>query len=159
MTVHGWILDVAPSVEYGITWSIYTTKRDGIPSVESQMDKSWKWVRREFRFSDDLVDYTGLQGVVAFAQTNIEEPLYLARLGKHPLAGEFVFCGLLYNQPIPFHTEDQTLEMMTWFIHKQVQWHEMYSSKTDGEDAQSPEGSKANSGPGPEGGTGRKVIH
>lgn len=157
--MHGWILDVGPSVEHGMIWNVYSTKREGIPSVESQIDKDWEWVRRDFCFGDDLADFTGLQGVVAFARIGIEDPLYLARLGKHPLAGNFIFCGLLYNEPIPFHTADQSGEIMDWLIHKQVQWHDMYSKATDGEDAKSPEGSKANASPGPEGRSGRKVVH
>lgn len=159
MTLHGWILDVGISVEYGITYNLYTTMREGILSVESQIAKDWEWERKDFRFGDDLIDYTGLQGAIAFAQTNIKKPLHLARLGKHSLAGDFIFCGLLDDEPIPFHNEEQAGEIMRWFISKQEQWHAIYTKTAYGSDEEGPEGQKANASPGSQIRSGGQVVH
>lgn len=124
---HGWILDVIPSVAHGLTWNVYETKKAGIVAVHEQISPDWNWERFDFRWADDLQDYSGLHGLVAFCQTNAKDPMNLARLGRHVIPADFIFCGLLEGDAIPFHTPDQSTEIMQWFISKQVQWDDIYS--------------------------------
>lgn len=159
MTVHGLILDVTPSIELGMTWNIFRTKPEGVPSVESQLSKSWEWDRIDYVWGEDLQDYSGLHGLVAFARTNDPNPTHLVRLGRHIIPARFIFVGLLNGEPCPFHTEGQLKEVIEWFITKQEQWHAIYSKPADGAAQGEAEAASAYSGSWPADAPKRKVVH
>lgn len=117
-----------------VTWQMYQTGPDGVESVEGQLPNDWVYDIVTFGFSDDMVDYTRLDGIVCFRRLNPPEGSQYApvRFGKWEVATEFVLCGFIGNQILPFHTEELTQEVIAWFISKQGQWHGAYSEGQDG---------------------------
>lgn len=163
----GWVMHVKPgpqNVALGhadVTWEIYETQPEGVESVESQLFPDWHWTRHLFGFADDMKDYAGLDGVCAFRQFNGPEivqcaPLYL---GKHNMAAEFVLCGYIEGQAVPFHTEEQAHEVIAWFITKQAQWHDRYSPEPDGATSEESATPEADRNAGPAQRSERKTVH
>lgn len=145
MNLHGWIVLVNPVMD--MTWSLYETRREGIKDIPSQIDDDWEHERLDFALGEDLQDYCGLHGIVAYVRTN-QKSEGIARLGKHLLSGDFVLCGQLNGEAIPLHTQAQAYEIMEWFVNKQGQWDAIYSERYDGETAQDAEASQVDTGSG-----------
>lgn len=169
MKLHGWIMSVVPGEEHktleggycDVTWQLYETHAAGLDSIETELPDDWETDRVQFMFADDMRDYAGLDGIVAYRRLNPPEGSQYApvRLGKAMCDTVFVLCGVLDGVDIPFHTEDQALEVVQWFITKQVGWHDAYSKGPDGEAA--PEASAEEAGGSPwsaERGP-RKTVH
>lgn len=163
----GWVMYVTPGVMsealgYAeVKWEIFETIDGGIDSIESKLPPGWTWELCDFGFADDMQDYAGIHGVIAYKQTNGPETLQYAPLwlGKHNVAAEFVLCGYIDGQPIPFHTEEQAHEVIAWFISKQAQWYDAYSPKQDGEASQEEAAPEADRSAGSAQRGGGKTVH
>lgn len=169
MNLHGWILSVTPGeaqeIEAGgfcnVAWQMYETSPEGVEAVETQLPKEWKYDIVTFGFSDDMVDYTHLHGLVAFRRLNPPqgEQYGPIRLGKHILDTTFVLCGYIDGQAVPLHSQEQSAEVIAWFISKQVQWHGAYSQREDRTDAEQADAAKAGISPWPSQRSSRPTVH
>ena len=139
--------ELAPGV-YDMTWRLYETKPEGIVSVEGQIASDWTYERVDFVWGEDLQDYCGLHGITAYVRTNMPSPCAGVRMGRHILAGDFILCGQLFGETVPFHTEAKAREIISWFVTKQEQWDAIYSEQAYGEAQEGSEAAPAGAGSG-----------
>ena len=164
MNLHGNIMHISPGEELApgvcdMTWRIYETRPEGVESVEGQIADDWTYERVEFVWGEDLRDYCGLHGLFAYVRTNMPTECGKVRLGKNLLAGDFILCGQLFGEAVPFHTEQQAREIISWFVTKQEQWHAIYPEQADGETPEGAEASETNTGSGPAKRRARPRLH
>ncbi len=150
--------ELAPGV-CDMTWKLFETRREGIDDVPSQIADEWEHERVEFAFGEDLQDYCGLHGLVAYVRTNGPGKQGSIRLGRHLIASDFIFCGQLNGEAMPFHTEAQAYEIIQWFVSKQEQWHAIYSKQPDSEASGDAEAKEADGGAGSPDGSSRPRLH
>lgn len=151
MNLHGWLMQVSPGAElapevFDMTWKLFSTKPEGIESVHGQISDEWTWERIDFIWGEDLQDYCGFHGLIAYSRTNKPGPGEV-RLGRNIMASDFILAGQLDGVAHPFHTEAMAYEIIEWIVNKQEQWYAIYSEQADGEASKGAEASKAGAGP------------
>ena len=163
MNLHGWLMQVSPGAQlapgvFDMTWKLFMTKREGIENVTSQISDSWSWERIDFVWGEDLQDYCGFHGLVAYSRTN-KPGVGEVRLGRNIMASDFILCGQLDGEAMPFHTEAMAYEIIEWFVSKQEQWHAIYTEQSDGEASEKAEASEAKPSAGPQKRPQRSRLH
>jgi len=150
MKLHGWLMQVTPGPQlapgvFDMTWKLFQTRRDGIDDVPSQISDDWEYERIDFVWGEDLQDYCGFHGLVAYARLNKPGPGEV-RLGTNLMKADFILAGQLHGEAMPFHTEELAYEIIEWFVSKQEQWDAIYSERQNGEAAEEAKASEANPG-------------